>query len=693
MPLAPGDVFAGYTIVRTLGTGGMGAVYLVRHPRLPRHDALKLLQPQLSSDPSFAARFMREADLVARLSHPNIVSVFDRGTEAGQLWLTMQYVDGHDAEESLDLAGGLLPPHRALHILTGVAAALDAAHRERLVHRDVKPANILLQPGVADEPERVFLTDFGLAKSLEAHTKLTMTGAVVATFDYASPEQIESRPLDARSDVYSLGCVLVKLLTGTVPYPGHTVAAALHGHLSLPPPRPTERTPWLPPAVDQVVARAMAKDPADRYPSCRALAAATAAAIDAFPPAPPLPYTIVLTQDDRNGGPSRAITTDRLPRETTDRLVDLVRRTRFFDLPDDLVPLGGDTAQARAGAGAGRRVTIEIRSGHRVRRVRADLGRAHRPPELDVLVTTVEELLRTGVPPVGAAPPTVPSLPEQRRFDPAVPSLPDGARPDFRRPPRPLPSGVHTDPQWRQAPLPVPAQGDGGSAAAGRTNSRVGHRVPPPEPYGPRAPAVRSTPPEPAVGGPRRFAPDPGSYGSATPGASARPPARRKPWWRRPLLLITGTVLAAVLTVLAVFVLPGNGDDPDDGDTTAASRTPETITLAVDGTQMWTDAGVDVRAGDRIAVTASGQVFHNERDSIGPEGFRNEPHLSTPFSELNHAALIGRIGENGSGFHLGESATITAEADGRLYLGINDGGLENNRGYWDATVAVEPHRG
>ena len=152
-------------------------------------------------------------------------------------------------------------------------------------------------------------------------------------------------------------------------------------------------------------------------------------------------------------------------------------------------------------------------------------------------------------------------------------------------------------------------------------------------------------------------------------------------------------MLAAVLTVLAIVFLPRTGDDPDDGEGTEASRTPETVTLVVDGTQMWTDAGVDVRAGDRIAVTASGQVFHNERDSIGPEGFRNEPHLSTPFSELNHAALIGRIGENGSGFYLGESATITAEADGRLYLGINDGGLENNRGYWDATVAVEPHRG
>jgi serine/threonine protein kinase len=394
VPLAPGDVFAGYQVVRTLGSGGMGAVYLVRHPRLPRLDALKLLRPELSADPAFATRFEREADVVAGLSHPNIVSVLDRGTEAGQLWLTMQYVDGHDAEDELSAAGGLLPADRVAHILTGVAAALDYAHREHLVHRDVKPANILLQPGVEDEPERVFLTDFGIAKSLEAHTKLTMTGAVVATFDYASPEQIESQPLDARSDVYSLGCVLLKLLTGTVPYPGHSVGAAIHGHLALSPPRPTERIPWLAPAVDDVVARAMAKDRANRYPTCRALAAATAIAISDFPPAPPLPYTFAVTRDGEVGSHSAGLsrTTERLPREETDRLMDLVRHTRFFDLPDTLPAHGGSTAQALAGAEEGQ-VTIEIASRQRTQRVTADLGQAHRPPQLDALVAVLERLL------------------------------------------------------------------------------------------------------------------------------------------------------------------------------------------------------------------------------------------------------------------------------------------------------------
>jgi hypothetical protein len=152
-------------------------------------------------------------------------------------------------------------------------------------------------------------------------------------------------------------------------------------------------------------------------------------------------------------------------------------------------------------------------------------------------------------------------------------------------------------------------------------------------------------------------------------------------------------VLAAVLAALATLLLSRNGGDAGDGDSTEASRTPETVTLVVDGTQPWTDAYVDVRAGDRVAVTASGKVWHNESNSIGPEGFPNRPELLTPYPELNHAALIGRIGESGSVFYLGASTTVTAEADGRLYLGINDGGLENNRGYWDATVAVEPDRG
>src|SRR5690349_17910938 len=273
----------------------MGAVYLVRHPRLPRLDALKLLRRELNDDPGYTQRFLQEADVVSRLAHRNIVSVLDRGEDHGQLWLTMQYVDGTDAETALARAGGRFPPDRAVHVVAEVASALDAAHRQHLVHRDVKPANILLRAEDDGEREQVFLTDFGIAKSLDGGKALTRTGMVLATFDYASPEQIESRTLDGRSDLYSLGCVMHRLLTGSVPYPGQSLVAAVHGHLALAPPRPSTLVPELPPGLDDVVARAMAKHPGDRFASGRELAiAATAALAPSTAPArrPAAPETV-----------------------------------------------------------------------------------------------------------------------------------------------------------------------------------------------------------------------------------------------------------------------------------------------------------------------------------------------------------------------------------------------------------------
>jgi hypothetical protein len=471
LALAPGDVVAGYAVVRSLGVGGMGAVYLVRHPRLPRLDALKLLRPEFSADPDFAARFLREADLVAGLSHPNIVSVLDRGEDAGRLWLTMQYVEGTDAEAALADAGGLLPADRVAHIVAGTAAALDCAHRNHLVHRDVKPANILLTAAGDDEPERVFLTDFGIAKSLDGGTRLTQTGAVLATFDYASPEQIESRPLDARSDVYSLGCVVHKLLTGSVPFPGFSVAAAIHGHLSLPPPRPTGIVPWLPPAMDQVVARAMAKDPGDRFPTCRELAAAVARAGEDLPAPPDGPYTVSLSQGAA-GGDVAPTSTAGMPREQTERLVELVRRTRFFDLPEDLHRATGRTATGALPHG-GRPVTLEIRSGATAHRVVADLDEPRRPPELDDLVATIQQVPahRSGAPPTAApvaqtpAPPTAPG-----RTPPTAPGTTPPVDRTTGRPAAP-PTAVHRlppAPPWigpgapgppgRQTPAPPPSR-------------------------------------------------------------------------------------------------------------------------------------------------------------------------------------------------------------------------------------------
>ncbi|HYN71426.1 MAG TPA: protein kinase [Nakamurella sp.] len=288
MSLRPGEVFAGYTVERELGSGGMGSVFLVRHPRLPRYDALKLLRAELCDDPAFVGRFEREADTVAQLDHPNIVAVHDRGSQDGQLWISMRFIDGTNAEKALADYHSGMPPERAVRIVSRVASALDYAHRHDLLHRDVKPANILLASGADDdETERVFLSDFGVAKAIgvaaEREASLTSTGSVVATLDYASPEQIKGQPLDHRSDIYALGCVLYKLLTGSVPYPGESVAARVYGHLNNPPPAPSARVPSVPRGFDEVVATAMAKEPADRYPTCRALAAAAREALTTAP--------------------------------------------------------------------------------------------------------------------------------------------------------------------------------------------------------------------------------------------------------------------------------------------------------------------------------------------------------------------------------------------------------------------------
>ncbi|UGT53903.1 serine/threonine-protein kinase [Nocardia asteroides] len=274
--LSPGTVFAGYRIERVLGAGGMGTVYVATHPRLPRRDALKVLPENAGAGSEFHARFLREAELSARLDHPNIVSVYDRGIEDGRLWIAMELVDGTDVAALLRRESAL-PPERAVHIVTETARGLDEAHRNGLLHRDVKPANILLEP-VDDAPERVLVADFGIARAAGDGTALTAVGTVVATLAYAAPELLTEQRVDHRADVYALGCTLFEMLTGAKPFPRDSVVAVMQAHLMVPPPRATAIRPELPPAIDAVLARAMAKNPEDRFSSCGALAAATAAA-------------------------------------------------------------------------------------------------------------------------------------------------------------------------------------------------------------------------------------------------------------------------------------------------------------------------------------------------------------------------------------------------------------------------------
>ncbi len=277
MALSPGTVVAGYTIEGVLGAGGMGTVYKARNPALPRSDALKVLSEGLSRDEHFRARFLREADLAATLDHPNIVTVYTRGeTEDGQLWIAMQYVDGSDAEK--ETRDGRMSPQRAVHIVGEVAKALDYAHRRQLLHRDVKPANFLL----GSDDERVFLADFGIARALDDAVNLTQTGMVVATIAYAAPESLSGYTVDGRADIYSLGCSLYSLLTQTDAVRRFRRDGGDHGRA--PEPAATARhRRWCPHCRRRstaVIARAMAKNPTDRYQSARELAAAAAQALD-----------------------------------------------------------------------------------------------------------------------------------------------------------------------------------------------------------------------------------------------------------------------------------------------------------------------------------------------------------------------------------------------------------------------------
>ncbi|WP_280232668.1 serine/threonine-protein kinase [Nocardia cyriacigeorgica] len=274
--LAAGDEFVGYTIRKVLGRGGMGTVYLAKHPRLPRLTALKLLNRELYTDNEIRRRFEREADLAAQLDHPNIVTVYDRGAEDRQLWISMQFVPGADASIA-DV--NVLAPGRAVQIVAETAAALDFAHANRVLHRDVKPANILLAKAPIGQPERVLLTDFGIAGMRDSDTTLSSADTITATLAFAAPEQLTGAKLDHRGDQYSLACTLYWLLTGDSPYSAATPAAVINGHLSAPVPRLSRARPGLPPGLDDVLARALAKDPVDRFASCTDFAAAARRAL------------------------------------------------------------------------------------------------------------------------------------------------------------------------------------------------------------------------------------------------------------------------------------------------------------------------------------------------------------------------------------------------------------------------------
>ncbi|HJP65609.1 MAG TPA: protein kinase [Actinomycetota bacterium] len=267
-----GTEIAGYRIESLIGRGGMSVVYLAEHLRLGRKVALKLLASELAQEEGFRERFIRESRLAASLEHPNIIPIYDADESEGVLYIAMRYIEGIDFKVLIRREGGL-SPEVALPIVAQSARGLDAAHARGLVHRDVKPGNILLVGDVTeDTAPHAYVCDFGLTKQALSVSGLTATGQFVGTSDYVAPEQIQGKPVDRRADVYSLGCVLYEALTGEVPFKRDAEVAVIWSHVQEPPPKVTDRRPDLPEGIDMVVARAMAKDPDDRYVSCGDLA-------------------------------------------------------------------------------------------------------------------------------------------------------------------------------------------------------------------------------------------------------------------------------------------------------------------------------------------------------------------------------------------------------------------------------------
>lgn len=274
MLLSPGTGFAGYTVIRLIGSGGMGEVYLAQHPRLPRQDALKVLRANVSDNGEFRERFIQEADLAASLSHPNILTVHDRGEYDDRLWIATAYVDGTDAAQVThhQYPAGM-PVDQVLTIVTAIAAALDYAHDRGLLHRDVKPANILLSEPEKDGQRRIFLADFGIARQIADANRLTATNLTLGTVAYAAPEQLMAEDLDGRADQYALAATAYHLLTGTLLYENTNPVAVISRHLSTPAPALSDRRPDLAP-LDGALLTALSKDRGMRFANCMAFAQA-----------------------------------------------------------------------------------------------------------------------------------------------------------------------------------------------------------------------------------------------------------------------------------------------------------------------------------------------------------------------------------------------------------------------------------
>jgi hypothetical protein len=332
--LSDGDEFAGYRVERRLGRGGMGILYLAVEPGLERRVALKLIAPEAAEDEVFARRFAEESRIAASIEHPNVVPIYAAGEERGVPYIAMRYVAGADLARRLTREGRL-SPQNAVDLIAQIGNGLDAIHAAGLIHRDVKPANVLLSGD--DGGDHAYITDFGVARNVTTESGLTQTGRFVGTLDYVAPEQISGGEVDARVDIYALGCLLFKLLTGEVPFPREGDAARLFAHLNDPPPAPSLYVSEVSMALDDVVIRAMSKSPDDRYPSAGDLGRAAQAAL----------------RGEASATPERTVATGAAATRTAETIAPPPAATREATAPTEATrPLVGGDAIAASGQGS-----------------------------------------------------------------------------------------------------------------------------------------------------------------------------------------------------------------------------------------------------------------------------------------------------------------------------------------------------
>ena len=345
--LSAGSTIAGCRLEAVAGRGGMGVVWRATQLALGRPVAVKVIAPHYAEDPGFRERFQHEAHLAASIDHPNVIPVYEAGEGDGLLFLIMRWVQGTELRALLRREGRLEPAH-AVRLLRPVSSALHAAHRRGLVHRDVKPANVLVAVGDGEE-EHVYLTDFGIARRLDTDAAMTRTGALVGTLDYVAPERIEGGRGDAASDIYSLGCMAYETLTGAVPFDRPTELAKMHAHVHDPPPSVRDGEGDVPPALDAIVRRAMAKDPAERFGSAAEMAVALTGALEELE-ADPRRRERADADTDETDLPAPSAPADATRSHATAPLSAAPDRTRPLPL-DPPAPPAGPPSGGRSGPG------------------------------------------------------------------------------------------------------------------------------------------------------------------------------------------------------------------------------------------------------------------------------------------------------------------------------------------------------